>query len=114
MNLSFYSPLGLREARLNGDPTGMEYQRELGYSVYSRYLELGPGEMAAVLPPHHLVEVVELVPGVRFEDGLDPLRLSVEHFEEVIEEYEAAEEAEAAGKDFKYRWVFPGKFDEPP
>jgi hypothetical protein len=39
---------------------------------------------------------------------------SVEHFEEVIEEYEAAEEAEAAGKDFKYRWVFPGKFDEPP
>jgi hypothetical protein len=44
---------------------------------------------------------------------LDSLRLSVEHFEEVIEEYEAAEEAEAAGKDFKYRWVFPGKFDEP-
>jgi hypothetical protein len=41
------------------------------------------------------------------------LRLSVEHFEEVIEEYEAAEEAEAAGKDFKYRWVFPGKIDEP-
>jgi hypothetical protein len=31
---------------------------------------------------------------------LDSLRLSVEHFEEVIEEYEAAEEAEAAGKDF--------------
>ena len=44
---------------------------------------------------------------------LDSLRLSVEHFEEVIEEYEAAEEAEAAGKDFKYRWVFPGKIDEP-
>ena len=43
---------------------------------------------------------------------LDSLRLSVEHFEEVIEEYEAAEEA--AGKDFKYRWIFPGKFDEPP
>jgi hypothetical protein len=42
------------------------------------------------------------------------LRLSVEHFEEVIEEYEAAEEAETAGKDFKYRWAFPGKFDEPP
>jgi hypothetical protein len=45
---------------------------------------------------------------------LASLRLSVEHFEEVIEEYEAAEEAEAAGKDFKYRWVFRGKFDEPP
>jgi hypothetical protein len=44
---------------------------------------------------------------------LESLRLSVEHFEEVIEEYEAAEEAEAAGKDFKYRWVFPGKIDEP-
>jgi hypothetical protein len=44
---------------------------------------------------------------------LDSLRLSVEHFEVVIEEYAAAEEAEAAGKDFKYRWVFPGKIDEP-
>jgi len=43
---------------------------------------------------------------------LDSLRLSVEHFEEVMAEYEAAEEAEAAGKDFKYRWVFPGKIDE--
>ena len=44
---------------------------------------------------------------------LDSLRLSVEHFEEVIEEYEAAEDAEAADKDFKYRWVFPGKIDNP-
>ena len=44
---------------------------------------------------------------------LNSLRQSVEHFEEVIEEYEAAEEAEAAGKDFKYRWVFPGQFNEP-
>jgi hypothetical protein len=44
---------------------------------------------------------------------LGSLRLSIEHFEEVIAEYEAAEEAEAAGKDFKYRWVFPGKIDEP-
>jgi hypothetical protein len=44
---------------------------------------------------------------------LNSLRVSLEHFEEVIEEYEAAEEAEASGKDFKYRWIFPGKYDEP-
>jgi hypothetical protein len=44
---------------------------------------------------------------------LKSLRQSVEHLEEVIEEYEAAEEAEAAGKDFKYRWVFQGQFNEP-
>jgi hypothetical protein len=44
---------------------------------------------------------------------LQSLRLSIEHFEEVIGEYEAAEEAEAAGKDFQYRWVFPGKYDDP-
>jgi hypothetical protein len=44
---------------------------------------------------------------------LNSLRQSVEHLEEVIEEYEAAEEAEAAGKDFKYRWVFPGQSNEP-
>jgi hypothetical protein len=30
-----------------------------------------------------------------------------------MEEYEAAEEAEAVGKGFKYRWVFPGKHDDP-
>jgi hypothetical protein len=41
------------------------------------------------------------------------LRLSIEHFQEVMEEYEAAEEAEAVGKGFKYRWVFPGKYDDP-
>ena len=44
---------------------------------------------------------------------LNSLRQSVEHLEEVIEEYEAAEEAEAAGKDFKYRWVFLGQFNGP-
>jgi hypothetical protein len=44
---------------------------------------------------------------------LESLRLSIEHLEDVIEEYEAAEEAEAAGKNFKYRWIFPGKSDEP-
>ncbi|MBI2705696.1 MAG: DUF4012 domain-containing protein [Actinobacteria bacterium] len=48
INLSFYSPLGLREARIDDTPTGMEYQRELGLSVYSRYLELPPGGTATI------------------------------------------------------------------
>jgi putative ABC transport system permease protein len=38
--------------------------------------KLGPGQMATVLPPHHLVEVVELVARLRLENGLDLLGLS--------------------------------------
>jgi hypothetical protein len=41
--LSFYSPLGLLSATLDGEPVGMEPQRELGASVYSRLLTVPPG-----------------------------------------------------------------------
>lgn len=41
--LSFYSPLGLREAKVGGQQAPVEFQHELGYSVYSRYFDLAPG-----------------------------------------------------------------------
>jgi Protein of unknown function (DUF4012) len=37
---SAYSPLDLRSARLDGEKTGVEYQRELGRRVYSRFLRI--------------------------------------------------------------------------
>lgn len=41
--LSFYTPLGLRSAKLGADATPLEYQRELGMAVYSRYLTIPSG-----------------------------------------------------------------------
>ena len=41
---SFYTPFGLREARLGGQQVPLEYQRELGHAVYSTYIEIPPGE----------------------------------------------------------------------
>jgi hypothetical protein len=41
--VSFYTPLGLREARLNGEPIGVEAQRELGWWVYSSFVEIPSG-----------------------------------------------------------------------
>lgn len=40
---SFYTPHHLREARLDGERIGLEFQRELGWAVYSRFLEIPPG-----------------------------------------------------------------------
>jgi len=48
MFFSFYTPHLLREASLDGEQLGMEVQREGGYRVYSRFLELGPGESVIV------------------------------------------------------------------
>ena len=42
--VSFYTPFGLREARLGGEQVPLEYQRELGHAVYSTYIEIPPGE----------------------------------------------------------------------
>lgn len=42
--VSFYTPFGLREARLGGQQVPLEYQRELGHAVYSTYIEIPPGE----------------------------------------------------------------------
>ncbi len=41
---SFYTPFGLRAARLGGEQVPLEYQRELGYAVYSTYVEIPPGQ----------------------------------------------------------------------
>jgi hypothetical protein len=42
--VSVYSPWGLRGATLGGEPSPMESETELGRRVYSRYVDLGPGE----------------------------------------------------------------------
>jgi hypothetical protein len=45
---SFYTPHGLKEAKVAGTATGLEFQRELGYSVYSKFLAIPPGESLTV------------------------------------------------------------------
>lgn len=40
---SFYTPHHLTEARLDGERIGVEFQRELGWAVYSRFLKIPPG-----------------------------------------------------------------------
>ena len=42
--VSIYSPWGLLGATLDGQPSAMESEVELGRNVYSRYVDLGPGE----------------------------------------------------------------------
>lgn len=44
MFFSFYTPHLVREIRLDGEEWQTEVQREGGYRVYSRFLELGPGQ----------------------------------------------------------------------
>ena len=41
--LSVYSPWELTAAELDGEATGMEPERELGWNVYSRYVDIPPG-----------------------------------------------------------------------
>ncbi|MCB1260468.1 MAG: DUF4012 domain-containing protein [Acidimicrobiales bacterium] len=41
--VSVYTPLGLRGARIDGLETGLEFQRELGVSVYSLFVTIPPG-----------------------------------------------------------------------
>ncbi len=43
MYLSVYSPWGLTSAEIDGQPTGMEPDEELGWNVYSRFVEIPPG-----------------------------------------------------------------------
>lgn len=45
---SFYTPLGLREAKVAGQQVPLEFQRELGYAVYSKYIEIPPGASVTV------------------------------------------------------------------
>lgn len=48
LNLSLYTPHGLRQARVDGEPAGFGYQRELGYAVYSRELSIPAGHTVTV------------------------------------------------------------------
>jgi hypothetical protein len=41
--LSVYTPHHLQEARLDGERIGVEFQRELGWAVYSRFVKIPPG-----------------------------------------------------------------------
>ena len=41
--LSIYSPWELTAAELDGEATGMEPERELGWNVFSRYVDIPPG-----------------------------------------------------------------------
>ncbi len=48
MFFSFYSPHLLREASVDGDRVPMEVHKEGGYRVYSRFLQLAPGQEITV------------------------------------------------------------------
>lgn len=47
--LSFYSPYHLKRATIDGEPQGMEYQREFGYAVYSRFVTIPSGATVTVV-----------------------------------------------------------------
>jgi len=46
--LSVYTPLGLRSAKDATQPVALEYQQELGYSVYSEYIDIPSGGTATL------------------------------------------------------------------
>ncbi len=48
MFFSFYTPHRLAAARVDGQQAGLEFQRELGWAVYSRFLEIPPGGTVTV------------------------------------------------------------------
>ncbi|MEZ5145412.1 MAG: hypothetical protein R2726_23305, partial [Acidimicrobiales bacterium] len=48
MYFSVYSPLGLRKASIDGQEHGFEFQKELGWSVYSQFLTIPPGGTVTV------------------------------------------------------------------
>jgi len=63
MFFSFYTPHGLRGATLDGVPFGLETQRELGYRVYSRFIEIPPGGQRVI----ELDLAGRLEPGATYE-----------------------------------------------
>jgi hypothetical protein len=60
---SFYTPHRLASGSVDGERLGFEYHRELGYRVYSRFIEIPPGESVKV----QLELSGELEPGDRYE-----------------------------------------------
>ncbi|MCX7620334.1 MAG: DUF4012 domain-containing protein [Acidimicrobiales bacterium] len=96
--LSVYTPFGLRKARLDGEEIGMEFHRELGSSVYSRYIELGPGQSLTlelelfgsvakgkqytlVVPRQPLVNRDDLVVYIRPDHGWQVEEVAIRGFE---------------------------------
>ncbi len=49
MYLSYYSPLELASATLDGSPVSVEYQTERGARVYSTSIRVGPGQSAVLV-----------------------------------------------------------------
>jgi hypothetical protein len=45
--VSFYSPLALTGATLDGQPTGLTVGEERGWNVYSRFVDIPPGATVA-------------------------------------------------------------------
>jgi hypothetical protein len=68
MFFSFYTPHALEGATLDGVPFGVETQRELGYRVYSRFLEIPPGAERVV----ELELSGRLAPGGDYRIGILP------------------------------------------
>jgi hypothetical protein len=65
---SFYTPLGLRDAKVDTQTTPLEYQVELGYSVYSKFLTIPPGGTVTV----DLDLFGTLTPGSTYSLGVFP------------------------------------------
>jgi hypothetical protein len=65
---SFYTPLGLRDATIDGQATPMEYQLEFGYSVYSRFITIPSGATVTV----DLDLFGRLKPGNQYSLGISP------------------------------------------
>lgn len=69
--LSLYTPLGLRSARSGDQPASLEFQHELGFSVYSEYVEIPPGQ--AVTLQLALFGQLDASPDYRLRVGVQPL-----------------------------------------
>jgi hypothetical protein len=65
---SFYTPLGLRDAKVDQQPSPLEYQVEFGYAVYSKFLTIPSGGSVTV----DLDLFGQLKPGSTYTLGIYP------------------------------------------
>jgi hypothetical protein len=65
---SFYTPLGLRDAKVDQQPSPLEYQVEFGYAVYSKFLTIPSGATVTV----DLDLFGQLKPGSTYSLGVYP------------------------------------------
>lgn len=68
--LSVYTPLGLRSAKDATQPVALEYQQELGYSVYSQYIDIPAGGTATL--ELSLFGQIDAGPAYRLRVGAQP------------------------------------------